>query len=59
LEEQNKEKYEWEEEQNRLREEKEKMGEPFEPEPKDWEVIEEKPFDTIEEQYVVCIDTLG
>ncbi len=35
------------------------MGEPFEPEPKDWEVIEEKPFDTIEEQYVVCIDTLG
>lgn len=58
-EEQNKERFEWEDEQNRLREEREKNGEIYEPEPREWEVIEEKPFDTIEEQYVVCIDTLG
>ena len=58
-EEQNKERAEWEEEQNRLREEREKVGEQFEPEPREWEPVEEKPYDTIEEQYVICFDTLG
>ena len=44
---------------NRLREECEKSGQEFVPEPKEWEVIEEKPFDFEIEEYVVCIDTLG
>ena len=58
-EEQNKEKTEWEEEQARQREEREKVGEQYEAEPREWEPIEEKPFDTVEEQYVICFDTLG
>jgi hypothetical protein len=58
-EEQNKEKAEWEEEKFRIREDKEKAGEIYEPEIRDWEVIEEKVFDTEEEQYVVCLDSLG
>ena len=35
------------------------MGEPYEPEDKEWEEIEERPYDTVEEQYVVCIDAMG
>jgi hypothetical protein len=31
----------------------------FEPEVKEWEEILEKPFDIVEERYVVCLDTLG
>lgn len=58
-EEQDKLKYEWEEEVERDRAEKERAGEPFEPEPKEWEEIKEKPFDVNEERYVVCLDTLG
>lgn len=58
-EEQDKAKAEWEEEQERLKDEKEKAGEVFEPEPKEWEVIEVRPFDTKKRQYVICIDTLG
>ena len=29
------------------------------PEEKEWEEIDSKPFDTVEEQYVVCFDTMG
>jgi hypothetical protein len=52
-------KMEWEEEQMRLKEDRIKAGEPWEPEEKEWEVIEEKPFDAKKKSYVVCIDTLG
>ena len=58
-EEQNKERADWEEEQNKLKEEKERAGEPFEPEFKQWEVLEEKPYLTKKKRYVVCLDTLG
>lgn len=50
---------EWEEEKQHEREEKERAGEAYEPEPREWEEIAEKPFDTFEEKYVVCLDTLG
>lgn len=50
---------EWEEEQERLREEKEKAGEVYEPEYKEWEEITFRPFEGVKEQYVVCLDTLG
>jgi hypothetical protein len=43
----------------REREEKEKLGEAYEPEYKEWPEILEKPFDYIEEKYVICLDTLG
>lgn len=59
VEDQEKFKLEWEEEQNRLREEKEKAGEPFVPEEKEWEPIEEKPFVSKKKSFVVCLDTLG
>ncbi|CDW73780.1 UNKNOWN [Stylonychia lemnae] len=59
LDEQNKAKGEWEEEQQRIREDREKQGDVYEPEPKEWDEIKEKPFDVFEEQYVVCIDSLG
>ena len=59
LEEQNKAKAEWEEEQQRAREEREKAGEVYEPEPREWEEIRERPFDVEIEEFVVCIDTLG
>jgi hypothetical protein len=57
--EQDKQKAEWEEEQERIKEDKEKAGEVFEPEPKEWEDITFKPFECIKEAFVVCIDTLG
>jgi len=44
----------------RIREERDKTGEVYEElEPKVWEVIAEKPFDVEQEQYVVCLDTMG
>lgn len=50
---------EWEEEQEKVKEEKERAGEPYVPEPKEWDKLEEKPFITKKKQYVVCLDTLG
>ena len=46
-------------EKQREREDKKRTGEAYEPEAKEWEEVTEKPFDTFEEKYVVCIDTLG
>lgn len=44
-EEQEKQKHDYEEEQNKIREEKEKLGEYYEPpEPREWDPIQEKPF---------------
>lgn len=44
-EEQEKQKHDYEEEQNKIREEKEKLGEYYEPpEPREWDPILEKPF---------------
>jgi len=42
-----------------LKEDKERAGEPFESEVRNWEKIEEKPFNIKKKSYVVCLDTLG
>lgn len=52
-------KKEWDEENERIREEKEKLGEPFIPEERTWPNISEKPYLTKVRKYVVCLDTLG
>ena len=43
----------------RIREDRERSGEPYEPEEREWEIIAEHPFLTNLEQYVICLDTLG
>ena len=58
-EEQDKERTEWEEGENERKEAAEKAGEAYVPEPKTWEEINPAPFDTVEEKFVVCLDTLG
>ena len=60
-EDQEKAKLEYEEDQNRIREEKERNGDVYEPpeHPKEWEDIKEKPFDTTPDSFVVCLDTMG
>jgi len=57
--EQDKMRAEWEEEQERTREEKEKLGELFEPEERQWDEIQPRPLETVKECFVVCLDTLG
>ena len=59
IEAQDKEKAEWEAEQQQLREDAEKAQQEFEPEPREWEELAIKPFATTEQSFVVCIDTLG
>ena len=58
-EEQEKMRLEWEEDQEKIRDEKERAGEQYVPEPKEWEKLEEKAFLTKKKSYVVCLDTLG
>lgn len=52
-------KQEWEAEQEEIKDEKLKNGEPYVPEEKEWEEIAPAPFQTLEQKYVICIDTLG
>lgn len=59
-------KSEWEDEKQREREEKERTGGAgaegaggYESTQREWEEITEKPYDTEQEQYVVCLDVLG
>lgn len=59
IEEQRKIREEWDDEQEKVKQEKERNGEPYTPEHKVWETIEEKPFATRKKQYAVCLDTLG
>ena len=35
------------------------MGDTYEPEIKEWDIIQEKPFEIEQEQFVVCFDSLG
>jgi hypothetical protein len=58
-EEQEKAKAEWEEEQQKLRDDAERNGVPFEGENKQWEPLNEKPYSVKKKSYVVCLDTLG
>jgi len=44
---------------HREKEEKERLGEAYEPEEKVWNEIELKPFEMKEEKLVICLDTLG
>ena len=54
------EKREWELEVEREREQKEKDGiNDWQPEPREFEDVKEAPYKSIEENYVVCIDTMG
>lgn len=56
---QDKERSQFEEEQKAARESKAANGETFDEEERTWEEIEFAPFQTHQEQYVVCLDTLG
>ena len=42
-----------------MKEEKIKAGERFIPEHREWEQLKPEPFISVEEKYVICIDTLG
>ena len=59
LEVQDKEKAEWQEEQDAIKDEKAKAGEKYKPEPREWPLIEPAPFITADQKFVVCVDTLG
>ena len=50
---------EYEEQQAEIREEKQKAGEPVPEDDKEWPKIEAAPFETSEQKFVICIDTLG
>lgn len=52
-------KKEWDEENEKFKEEKERAGEPYIPEERTWPVITEKPFHSKLKKYAVCLDTLG
>jgi len=52
-------KKEWDDENEKIKEEKEKAGETYVPEERTWPVIEEKRFLTKTRKYVICLDTLG
>ena len=58
-EEQNEQKREYNEEQETIKEERLKAGEKYEPEEKEWEEIVPAPFYTVNQKFVLCIDTLG
>lgn len=58
-EEQDKERGEWEEGEREKKEAAEKAGENYVPEQRSWQEINPAPFETVEEKFVVCIDTLG
>lgn len=50
---------EWKKEQDELKQQKEDDGDQYEPEEKEWEVIEEPEYPTEIKRFVVCIDTMG
>jgi hypothetical protein len=59
IEELDKSKREWDEENEKQKEEKERNGESFFAEERTWPEVEEKPFLTKPRKFVVCLDTLG
>jgi hypothetical protein len=59
VEDQEKVKKEWDEETEKIKEEKEKAGESYFIEDRVWPTIQEQPFFTKKKKYVVCLDTLG
>ena len=59
IEELEKAKKEFDEDQEKIKEEKEKSGEFYVPEERQWPEVEEKPFLTKNRKYIVCLDTLG
>lgn len=59
VQEQDRQKKEWDEETERIKEEKERAGESFFAEEREWPVIEEKPFMTKLKKFIVGLDTLG
>jgi hypothetical protein len=52
-------KVEWEEEQAQVKEQKISAGEAYEEPETEWEDIQAAPYNTEEQKFVVCIDTLG
>ena len=59
VQEQDRQRKEWDEETERIKEEKEKNGESFIVEERQWPEIEEKEFLTKLKKFVVGLDTLG
>lgn len=59
VQEQERAKKEWDEETERIKEEKEKAGESFIVEERAWPAIEESPFLTKTKKFIVGLDTLG
>ena len=59
MEEQDKKRAEWEAEQQELKEEKQRNGEKFVAEKREWPEIKPAPFITTDQKLVICIDTLG
>lgn len=56
---QKKERVEWEEKQAEEKENREAEGGVWEPADREWVEIEPQPFKTLEQKYVVCLDTMG
>ncbi|TNV82509.1 hypothetical protein FGO68_gene1811 [Halteria grandinella] len=52
-------KKDWDEENEKFKEEKEKAGEIYVPEERTWPAISEKPFHSKLKKFAVCMDTLG
>ena len=52
-------KREFDEDQEKIKEEKEKNGEFYVAEERQWPEVEEKPFLIKHRKYIVCLDTLG
>jgi hypothetical protein len=59
LEVQDKQKAEWKEEQDQIKEDKLRNGEKYVAEKREWPEIKPAPFVTNEQKFVICIDTLG
>ena len=59
LEEQERAKKEWDDENEKLKEERERAGDAFTPEERSWPDIKEKGYLTKPRKYVVCLDSLG
>lgn len=57
--EQDKQREEYEEEQAQVREEKQRNGEPYEGDDKQWPELKAAPYQTTEKKFIICIDTLG
>lgn len=59
IEEQAKQKAEYDAQQAEVMAQKQEANEPYEEEPPEWKDIKYAPFKTFKEEYIICLDTLG